>query len=142
MGLLSDTAEWFTSRKTPIQRWYKDDEGRYGFRVTVEGEAFVVAALSQRHKTGDISVMEKLVRRAEDTDAMLLLRIGDERRVYDPDTFRRKRKTGVINDERAKRGERWLHVPADWGVDFRAYVDGDAHPDDTHGDLRDFGVEV
>lgn len=138
MTLLDDTAEWFKRRQTKIRRWCEDDEGRYAFRVRVEGEEFYVAALSQSHRGGEISVMRKLIRRAQDRDAMLLVRVRDEKLVYDPDSFESRDREGVITDERKRRGERWLHVPKDWGVPFRDYVEGRQTPDTRYDDLRDY----
>lgn len=142
MSLIGDTAELFKAKGVPIERWYKDDNGRYGFRVTVDGDTFYVAALSQVHKDGQISVMRRLVARAVDNDAMLLVRIRDERLVFNPESFEQRGEERAITDERRKRGERWLHVPKDWGVDFRDYMDGKKAPDTSHGDLRDYGVGV
>lgn len=140
MGLLSDTAEWFKSRKTPIKRWYEDDEGRYAFKVVPDGEVFLVSAVSQTHRDGEISAMRKLVERAADKDAMLLIRVRDEFLVFDPSTFVGRNDEQTIRDDRKDRGERWLRVPKDWGVDFQRYMDGRAEPKEQYGDLRDFGV--
>ena len=138
MGLLRDTAEWFKSRDTAIQRWHKDDEGRYAFRVDADGETFFVSAVSQTHPNGDVSAMRKLVRRADDRDAMLLLRVRDEFLVFDPRTFTSRNREATIRDDRKSRGEQWLRVPKDWGADFQRYLDGRDTPEDRHGDLRDF----
>lgn len=143
MGLLRDTAEWFKSRKTRIQRWYKDDEGKYAFRVEPKpGEVLLVSAVSQTHKNGEISAMRKLVKRAEDADAMLLIRVRDDFLVYDPSTFTKRNREGTIRDDRKARGEQWLRVPKDWGADFRAYMDGRDEPRTSYGDLRDHGVKL
>lgn len=138
MGLLRDTADWFKSRRTPIKRWYKDDEGRYAFRVDVDGEVFLVSAVSQTHRNGEISAMRKLVERAKDRDAMLLIRVRDDFLVYDPTTFTSRNREGTIRDDRKARGERWLRVPKDWGADFQSYMDGRDDPQRRHGDLRDW----
>ena len=138
MGLLSDTADWFKSRDTGIQRWYKDDEGRYAFRVDVDGDTFLVSAVSQTHQNGEISAMRKLVKRADDYDAMLLIRVCDDFLVFNPSTFTSRDREGTIRDDRKARGEQWLRVPKDWGADFQRYLDGRESPEDRHGDLRDF----
>ena len=138
MGLLRDTADWFKSRKTAIQRWYEDDEGRYAFRVEVNDETFLVSAVSQTHQNGEISAMRKLVKRADGKDAMLLLRVRDEFLVFDPSTFTSRNREGTIRDDRKARGEQWLRVPKDWGAHFQRYLDGQESPEDRHGDLRDW----
>ena len=138
MGLLSNTADWFKSRDTAIQRWYKDDEGRYAFRVDVDGDTFLVSAVSQTHQNGEISAMRKLVKRADDHDVMLLIRVRDDFLVFDPSTFTSRNREGTIRDDRKARGEQWLRVPKDWGTDFQRYLDGRETPEDRHGDLRDF----
>ena len=139
MGLLTDTAEWFKSRKIRIESWYKDDEGKYAFRVEPEpGEVLLVSAVSQTHQNGEISAMRKLVERAKDRDAMLLIRVRDNFLVYDPDTFTQRNREGTIRDDRKARGEQWLRVPKDWGADFQSYMDGRDSPENRHGDLRDF----
>lgn len=138
MGLLTDTADWFKSRRTPIKRWFKDDEGRYAFKVAPEGEPLYVSAVSQTHSSGEISAMRKLVERAKDRDTMLLIRVRDDFLVFDPDAFTKRNREGTIRDDRRKRGERWLRVPKDWGVPFREYMDGTADPRDSYGDLRDW----
>lgn len=139
MGLLSDTADWFKSRRTRIEAWYEDDEGKYAFKVEPRpDEVFLVSAVSQTHQNGEISAMRKLVERAKDRDAMLLIRVRDDFLVFDPDTFTKRNREGTIRDDRKARGERWLRVPKDWGADFQSYMDGRDEPQRRHGDLRDF----
>lgn len=139
MGLLRDTADWFKSRRTPIEAWYGDDEGKYAFKVEPQpGDVFLVSAVSQTHGNGEISAMRKLVKRAEDYDAMLLIRVRDDFLVFDPTTFTSRNREGTIRDDRKQRGERWLRVPKDWGADFGAYMDGRDEPKRRHGDLRDW----
>jgi len=138
MGLLTDTAEWFKSRRTAIQAWYEDDEGRYAFKVAPEGETLYVSAVSQTHADGEISAMRKLVERAKDADAMVLIRVRDDFLVFDPDAFTARNREGTIREDRRRRGERWLRVPTDWGADFGAYMDGRDEPRKRHGDLRDW----
>lgn len=139
MGLLDATAEWFKARSAPIKRWYRDDQGRYGFRVAVEGEMFYVGAVSQTHRDGKISVMDKLVERARDHDAMLLIRVSDDFRVFHPDMFRVPSDGhGTIRKERARRGETWYRADVDHSVSFEDYMDGVAEPRQRHGDLSDF----
>jgi len=139
MGLLQDTAEWFKSRRTRIVAWYEDGEGKYAFKVKPQpDEPLYVSAVSQTHKNGEISAMRKLVERAGDADAMLLIRVRDDFLVFDPSTFTSRDREGTIRDDRKARGERWLRVPKDWGADFGAYMDGRDEPQRRHGDLRDW----
>ena len=139
MGLLRDSAEWFKSRRTRIAAWYEDSEGKYAFKVEPQpGEVFYVSAVSQTHQNGEISAMRKLVDRARNADAMLLLRVRDDFLVFDPSAFTERNREGTIRDDRKARGEQWLRVPKDWGADFGAYMDGRDDPQKRHGDLQDW----
>lgn len=138
MGLLADTAEWFKSRRTPIDRWYKDDQGRYAFRVSPNGETLYVSAVTQQHSGGHVSVMQKLIDRASDADADILLRVRDDFLVFDPAAFYARDDEDTIRNDREKRGETWLRVPTEWGVSFEAYMDGHADPSDRTGDLSNY----
>lgn len=124
MGALSDAAGWFKARKTPIEAWYDDAHGRYAFKVTVDAETFVVAAKDYLYR-GNASFMNKVVLRANDRDAKLLLFVADGgyRYVFDPQT--------VIEDgddadgpRSSERGEAWIDVDAQAGVSLEDYADG------------------
>jgi len=138
-GILSDAAEYFKARNTPVERWYEDDRGRYAFTVTIDGQRFHVAAKQYLHD-GRASFMEKLVERAIDTDAYLLLFTGgaggklvfDPRYVHDagepsdPETSQRQRHT-----------ERWLELPTRGAVTFTAWYDNGATPTSTNSNDTD-----
>jgi hypothetical protein len=138
MGLLVETADWFKDRRTPIKRWFRDDQGRYAFRVEPDGQALYCCAVSQTHDGGEVSVMRKLIQRAIDNDVSLLVRHRDEFLVFDPVAFVQYDRPETIRDDRKKRGEEWLTCPKDWGVDFQSFMDGYAEPRKRYRDLRDF----
>lgn len=140
---ISDAKDWFKRRETRIQRTYEDSVGEYGFRVSPDelGESFDVSAVSQSHDDGDVSVMEKLAKRANEQDRYLILFVGSPPPlVYDPAEFLSRGTEYVINDDRKKRGERWLKIPKDSGVSLEEYADGHKDPGQNHGDLSDWGA--
>jgi len=130
MGLLSQAADWFKARETPIECYYRDGHGRYAFAVDVANQRFIVAA-KQYLDGGNASFFaDKVVQRAIDQEALLLLFLKNHRLVFDPRTVE------MIGDhnatqqtDRKRRGEHWIDVTADAGVDFRRWYDGDAAPD-------------
>lgn len=133
---ISDAKDWFKRRETRIRRSYEDDVGAYGFRVRPDelGEAFDVSVVSQTHEDGDVSVMEKLAKRANEQDRYLILFVGSPPPlVFDPAEFLSRGESYVINDERKKRGEQWLKIPKNSGVRLERYADGDADPGENHG---------
>lgn len=136
MSLLGHAADWFKARNTGIRTWYEDDNGRYAFRVTVEGQDFVVCAKKYLHD-GDASFMRKVVLRAADLDAYILLFVqGDGRRLlFDPQQVQDQ---GTPSDpsesQRAQQGERWLDVPTDWTVTFEEWYDDGKEPVPTATD--------
>lgn len=124
MGALSDAAGWFKARKTPIQAWYDDDHGRYAFKVTVDSEPFVVAAKKYLY-AGNASFMDKVVLRANDYDAKLLLFVVDRSNpyVFNPQTVIEDG-TDADGPRSSNRGEAWTDVDAKAGVPLEDYVDG------------------
>lgn len=128
MSSLSNAAEWFKSRKTPIQRWFEDDVGRYAFRTQVDGQRFLVAAKNYLHD-GQASFMAKLAERAIEQDALLMLFVGDKRWVFDPrQVIEHGHPSDPDESKRQSEGEDWLDVPADWGVTFDRWVDHGHQP--------------
>jgi len=133
---ISDAKDWFKNRKTAIARSYEDSVGEYGFRVRPDelGEAFDVSVVSQSHEDGDVSVMEKLAKRANEQDRYLILFVGGPPPlVFDPAEFLSRGTSYVINDDRKERGEQWLKIPKSSGVTLEDYAEGRDDPGDNHG---------
>lgn len=129
-SLLANAADWFKGRRTHIDGWYEDDTGRYAFSVTVDGQRFIVCA-KKYLQDGKASFMaDKVVQRAIDQEAYILLFTdGDRRMVFDPVTIDRDGEHGTTaRDDRKARGERWIDVDADLSVPFRSWYDGRATP--------------
>jgi hypothetical protein len=130
-SLISATADWFKRRNTSIEAWYSDDGGRYAFRVSVDGQPFTVCA-KKYLVDGTASFMaSKVVQRAIDRDALLLLFVqeGGRRLVFDPNTVQAQGVASTPDDSpRARRGEHWLDIPTDHAVDFDAWADGHQQP--------------
>jgi len=124
MGALSEAAEWFKARQTAIEAWYDDAHGRYAFKVSVDGEPFVVAAKEYLYK-GNASFMNKVVMRAYDYDAKLLLFVTDRSNpyVFDPQTVIEDGE-GADGPRTSNRGETWIDVDAKAGVPLEDYADG------------------
>lgn len=138
-SLLSDTAEFFKARETPIQSWYADDNGRYAFFVWVPGAEghrtpMVVTAkqyLVNRDGEKHASFMaRKVVQRAVDHDAKLLQTVGrsNRRLVFDAQLVQDYGKPSDDRSKRQRNGEDWLEVPADWGCPLQDYADRRAGP--------------
>lgn len=125
-SLLSAAADWFKARETPVKAWYGDDQGRYAFRVHVQGKPFIVAA-KKYLVDGTASFMEsKVVKRATDHNAYLLLFVqeGGRRLVFDPETVLKDGVPSSPSDSpRAARGEAWLDVTTSHAVDFQNWID-------------------
>ena len=130
MAMLDQAADWFKGRKTSIRSWYEDDQGRYAFAVVVDGQSFVVVAKKYLNDGQASFMSKKVVQRAIDTDALVLLFVGSGKRlVFDPDTVMEAGQHGATHeDQRKARGEDWVDVDADLGVSFRRWYDGDAEP--------------
>lgn len=136
MPMLRNAQEWFKARKTRIQTRYSDDNGQYAFRVTVEEQPFIVVAKKYLHD-GQASFMAgKVVQRAIDSGAFLLLFTSHKRLVFDPRTvWERGTHGSAERDDRAARGETWVDVDSDLGVSFEEWYDRRLMPptvDDTH----------
>lgn len=129
-NLLQQAADWFKARETAIGAWYNDDRGRYAFRVTVDGQAFIVTA-KKYLKAGDASFMrKKVVQRAIDTDALLVLFVaeGGYQYVFDPAAVMDYGEPPGDDSQRAKQGEDWLDVSARFGVPFEDWFDDRQDP--------------
>lgn len=135
-SLIEDFAAWFKARRTAVERWYSDSKGKFAFRVTVDGQTFVCAARSSAE--GRTSIMKRVAGKAQTSDALIALRIGDDIHVFDPVTVLDQ---GDVDDphddERKKRGEEWVYFDVDLGCRFEDWVDGHASPV-RYADVGDF----
>jgi len=136
-GLIDDTAEYWKSRGVSVRQWFKDDGGRYGFRMRVtfhptdDPTDFFVTARS--YMQTPLGCMKKLVRRAGDEDGLLLVRAGDDAGepafyVFNPATILTHGRDNTADNKRASRGEQWVDFHPHWGVSLQDYVDGDSAP--------------
>jgi len=129
MTLINDFAEWFKARKTKIEAWYSDGVGKFAFRVTVDGQAFVCVARSSTPTDGRTSIMKKVAGKAQVNDALILLRTPAGKFVFDPVTVLDQ---GEVDDphedERKERGEEWIYADVDLACDFESWYDGGAKP--------------
>lgn len=129
MTLINDFAEWFKARRTKVEAWYNDGVGKFAFKVTVDGQAFVCAARSSSPTGGQTSIMKKVAGKAQVNDALILLRTPAGTHVFDPVTVLDQ---GEVDDphedERKERGEKWVHVDVNLACDFEAWYDGAASP--------------
>lgn len=129
--LLNQAADWFKARKTIVDAWYTDENGRYAFRVTVDGQPFIVGA-KKYLDSGNASFMgKKVVQRAIDQEALLLLFVkSDGRRlVFDPRTVDQLGDHGsTARADRKARGEAWIDISIDAAVDFRDWYDHGDQP--------------
>lgn len=128
-SLIHDFAEWFKSRKTPVREWYKDDVGRYAFRVRVDGQDFVACARSSSPGDGRTSIMRRVCGEAQTSDAFVLLRTPADTYVFDPVTVLAVGDPADPHDDRrSKRGEAWVYVDVDYACTFSRWADGYAKP--------------
>lgn len=128
MSQVKDFAEWFKARRTKVEAWYEDGVGKFAFRVTVDGQAFVCAARSSAND-GRTSVMKRVAGKAQVNDALIALRIGDTIHVFDPVTVLGTGNTDDPHeDERKERGEEWVYFDVDLGCRFEEWFDGHAEP--------------
>lgn len=137
-SLLPDAAEWFKARETRIGSWYSDDQGRYAFRVTLDGHPLIVTAKKYLNDGKASFFAEKVVQRARDQNALILLFVFDsgQRLLFDPAAVQEAGEEVVAEDARRKRGENWIDVDADLAADFRRWYDGDDEPA-TVKDVKD-----
>jgi len=138
MSILNDAADYFKRRETAVQRWYSDDVGRYAFRVTVHDRDMIVTA--KKYLDGSVASFfaAKIVQRAIDTDALILLIVprGGYRLLFDPRTVKEVGEENTEKVERKRRGETWIDVRTDIAADLRDWVDGDDSPA-SPADLKD-----
>ena len=130
MSLIGNAADYFKSRQTMVERWFSDDQGRFAFRVTVAEVRFIVTA-KKYLKDGQASFMaDKVVQRAIDSHAYILLFTSDDRKlVFDPNTVKRAGTPDTAAEaDRRRRGESWVDVDADLSAPFMDVVDGVAEP--------------
>lgn len=131
MGLITNFAEFFKARETPVRGWYSDQNGRYAFRVDLDGHRFVATAKKYLND-GDASFMrKKIVQRAQDMDAYIILFVGStsDRLIFDPDTVEAAgTDDATAEDARRKRGEEWIDVPARYSVGLQEWYDHGEQP--------------
>jgi len=128
MSQVKDFAEWFKARRTKVEAWYEDGVGKFAFRVTVDGQAFVCAARSSASH-GRTSIMKRVAGKAQVNDALIALRIGDTIHVFDPVTVLAIGTTDDAHEnERNERGEEWVYFDVDLGCRFDEWYDGYATP--------------
>lgn len=138
MSAIDDFAEWFKTRKTPIERWYSDGVGKFAFRVTVDGQTFVCAARKSATSGGHTSIMNRVAGKAQTEDALIALRLRDGIYVYDPITLLGHGDTKEpVETDRKRRGEKWVHFPVSFGCEFREWYDGNAEPT-RYADVEDY----
>lgn len=123
-SLLTQAADWFKARQTPIRSWVTDGGGRYAFAVKVDGQRFFVAAKKYTYH-GQASFMTKLVKRAADQEAYLLLFTeSGQKYVFDAEhVLEYGKESNPQDSERASKGEGWLDIPVDASVSFRNWYD-------------------
>lgn len=130
-SMIDHAADFFKSRRTQIEAWYSDDKGRYAFRVTVQGQRFVTCAKKYVNH-GRASFMKgKVLERARDQDALVLLFIAEGNRwlVFDPRHALVHGEPSGGKSKRVKKGEDWLDVDTDCACSLEAFIDGHAEPD-------------
>jgi hypothetical protein len=143
-GLINDTAEYWKAKDVRIREWLEDGGGRYGFTMKVHfggrthGQTFVVTARTSMRTP--LGVMTKLVKRAQDDDALLLVRAGDDGPeprfyVFNPDTIMTHGEVITADDARKSRGEVWVDFHPKWGVRLKKYAFGRADPAAPDDDL-------
>ena len=125
---IKDFAEWFKARRTKVEKWYSDGKGKFAFRVTVDGTTLICAARSST-SDGRTSIMNRVAGEAQTNDALIALRIGDSIRVFDPVTVLGHGNVDEPHeDDRKKRGEKWVYFDVDLGCRFDEWFDGHAKP--------------
>lgn len=134
---IADFADYFKTRRTKIEKWYTDGVGRFAFRVTVDGQAFVCATRTNPPKKGKTSIMARVAGKAQTQDALIALRLRDEIHVFDPVTVLGHGEADEpAEEDRKKRGEKWVHFPVSLGCTFEEWYDGAGEPLRYH-DVRE-----
>lgn len=141
---IHEAEEWFTNRGAVKTADYRDSAGRFAFEVELPDapDPLVVSCVRQTHrgKGEEAAAMEKLLRTAEDRDALVALFVGDAERpkVWAPEVVLSKGEEDTITDERRRKGETWITLPLDVGITLSGYVDGVADPRRHLSKLTDF----
>lgn len=129
-GLLGDAADWFKARQTRIGGWYEDDQGRYAFGVDIDGQRFIVTARKYLNDGQASFFTGKVVQRAIDQDAYVLLFVSGDRLVFDPAyILEHGDHDEPTEPDRRRRGEDWVSVPTDPSVAFEDWYDRRETPD-------------
>ena len=129
--LLGHAADWFKARGVQIKAWHDDDGGRYAFRVTVDGDDFVVCAKQYIHDGRASFMQQKVLVRSAERDAKVLLFVGEGERwlVFDPwQVLEHGQPSDPSTSRRARKGQKWLEAPTDWACSFQGFLNGAAEP--------------
>jgi hypothetical protein len=146
MSLLANSADWFKARKTMVRGWYNDGNGRYAFRVDLDGQTFLVCAKKYLNDGKASFMATKIVQRAIDMDAMILLfTSGDRRLVFDPQTVDQNGTHDLAErSDRRRRGEQWVDVDSKLSCSFEDFMEGYDQPpgptDSPPTDIRNWGA--
>lgn len=141
MKLLHHTADLWEGRGGYVEDdWVSDDQGPFAFRGRLRGERYVVAALSTEYEAGeDVSFRVEVAKTAAEEDRRIVVRMRDDFFVFDGVGALAKGNVGdPYDDDRKKRGEKWVYVPPSVGARFEDYVDGNDSPVTVDGDAGGF----
>lgn len=126
MGVLDHFADFFKRRKVPIRAWFRDDVGRWAFRVDVDGQPFICAARKSAPSDDSTSLMRRVAGYAQTRDALIAIMLPDDRVfVFDPvAVLAHGTADEVYDQDRVDRDERWIKVPLSIGCRFQDWYDG------------------
>jgi len=130
MKLLYHTRDLWEGRGGYVEdEWLTDTDGRYAFRARLQGDAFVVCALSEAGDDGNISFRYEVAKTAAQEDRYVVVRVRDDFYIFDGATALAKGNVGdPYDDDRAAKGEEWVYVPRSIGARFEDFVDGSDEP--------------
>jgi hypothetical protein len=82
--------------------------------------------------------MNRVAGHAQTEDALIALRLRDATLVFDPVAVLGHGDTqDAVEDDRQKRGEKWVEFPTSYGVPFGEWYDGAAEPI-AYNDVEDY----
>lgn len=129
MSLIQDFADWWKRRDVRIRKWYSDGQGRFAFRVTLDGQAFVCTTRSSNPHNGKTSVMKRVAGIAQTNDALVVVRVPHGLYVFDPVVVLAEGESDEPTErDRRKRGEEWVSIDVDYACDFSDWYDGVDEP--------------